>query len=102
MPLNRVETVMAEGPGAAHNHVVSGDRALLRAPRSASSRRAQSLLPPESRDNEGLYKRKPTLTGIARVLRNRGLAGLARECNGASERAGLPKSETARSQSTLR
>jgi DNA-binding NtrC family response regulator len=35
---------------------------------------------------EGLYKERPTLTGIAKVLRNRGLAGLARECSGASER----------------
>jgi len=38
MPLNRVETVTAEGPGAAHNHVVSGDRALLRAPRRVAGR----------------------------------------------------------------
>jgi DNA-binding NtrC family response regulator len=34
---------------------------------------------------ERLYKEKPTLTGIARVLRNRGLAGLARGCSRASQ-----------------
>ena len=27
---------------------------------------------------EGVYKKRPTLTGIARILRNRGLAGLVR------------------------
>jgi len=51
---------------------------------------------------EELYNRRPTLTGIARVMRNRGLAGLAPEAGGASEPPELPKSETARSQSTLR
>ena len=34
---------------------------------------------------EGLYKERPTLTGVARVLRNRALAGLAPERGGSRE-----------------
>jgi hypothetical protein len=88
MPLDRVETVTAEGPGAAHNHVVSGDRALLRAPHRVAGRSRPALLhshaPPVQSSTIG-FQFTSLSSSPVQTAQNFGSADLGR-CSGSNSR----------------